>query len=97
LPEHVEVAAYYVVSEAIINATKHAGATVVRVELAAEDALVRLTIRDDGAGGADPSQGSGLIGIRDRVEAIGGTMELESRPGQGTALRFSLPCEGPAR
>jgi PAS domain S-box-containing protein len=97
LPEHVEVAAYYVVAEAIANAAKHAHATVVRVELAAEDSLVRLAICDDGAGGADPSRGSGLIGLRDRVEAIGGTMELESRPGHGTAIRICLPCEGPTQ
>ena len=86
LPEAVGVAAYYVVSEALTNAAKHARASVVHVELKAEDSIVELAIRDDGVGGAHPDRGSGLIGLRDRVEALGGTFEIQSSPGRGTSL-----------
>jgi hypothetical protein len=79
LPEPVEVAAYYVVSEALTNVVKHARASLVRVVLQVRDEILELVIRDDGAGGADPSRGSGLIGLRDRVDAIGGTIVVESR------------------
>ena len=85
-PERVEVAAYYVASEALANAAKHAAASVVRIEAAVRDGALELTIRDDGVGGADPAQGSGLIGLVDRVEAIGGTIEVASPAGAGTAL-----------
>jgi signal transduction histidine kinase len=88
------VAAYYVVSEALANAAEHAQASVVHVALAAEDGLVALSIRDDGVGGADPEQGSGLIGLRDRIEAVGGTIEIESAPGRGTALLVTIPLDG---
>jgi signal transduction histidine kinase len=81
LPERVEVTAYYVVAEALTNAAKHAGASAVRVEVDAEDGLVRLDIRDDGVGGADPTRGSGLVGLKDRVAATGGTLRVDSRPG----------------
>jgi signal transduction histidine kinase len=91
LPERVEVAAYYVVSEALTNVAKHAKASVVQVHVEADDGLVRLAIRDDGVGGADPTRGSGLIGLKDRVEATGGTMRVDSRPGQGTSLVVELP------
>jgi signal transduction histidine kinase len=94
LPDQVEVAAYYVVSEALTNAAKHAQASVVQVELEARDAIVRLAIRDDGVGGADPAQGSGLIGLRDRIEALGGTLELTSPTGNGTTLLIEIPLEG---
>jgi PAS domain S-box-containing protein len=94
LPEQVEVAAYYVVSEALANAAEHAQASVVHVALAAEDGRVALSIRDDGVGGADPEQGSGLIGLRDRIEALGGTIEIESAPGRGTALLVTIPLDG---
>jgi len=95
LPEPVEVAAYYVVSEALANAAKHAGASgaEVTVELAWDRLAVR--VRDDGSGGADPGGGSGLIGLRDRVEALGGTMVLTSPAGQGTTLLAELPLDGP--
>jgi signal transduction histidine kinase len=92
-PEHVEVAAYYVVSEALTNAAKHAHASVVHVELEAGDAVVRLAIRDDGVGGADPEQGSGLVGLSDRVEALGGTLQVTSPAGSGTTLLIELPVE----
>jgi PAS domain S-box-containing protein len=91
LPEQVEVAAYYLVSEALTNGAKHAQASVVHVGLAVADGMVRIAIRDDGVGGADPAGGSGLIGIRDRVEALGGTIELVSPAGRGTSLSVTIP------
>jgi signal transduction histidine kinase len=91
LPEPVEVAAYYVVSEALANAAKHAQASAVHVELDAHDAALRLAIRDDGDGGADPAQGSGLIGLSDRIQALGGTFQVTSPPGGGTALLAEVP------
>jgi signal transduction histidine kinase len=91
LPERIEVTAYYVVAEALTNAAKHANASLVRVEVDRDDGLVRLGIRDDGVGGADPARGSGLVGLKDRVEATGGTLRVESRPGQGTSLLAELP------
>jgi PAS domain S-box-containing protein len=94
LPGPVDVAAYYVVSEALTNAAKHAQASVVRVELKAEDSIVELAIRDDGVGGADPERGSGLIGLRDRVEALGGTIEIASGPGRGTSVVVTIPIDG---
>ena len=93
LPEQLEVAAYYIVSEALTNAAKHARASVVHVNLAVEDSIVRLEMRDDGVGGADPDRGSGLIGLRDRVEALGGRMEVESPAGGGTSLLVRIPVE----
>jgi signal transduction histidine kinase len=93
LPERVEVAAYYVVAEALANVAKHANASVAEVEVAVDDGLVRLGIRDDGIGGADPTRGSGLVGLKDRVEATGGTLQVESRPGQGTRLMAELPVD----
>jgi len=97
LPERVEVAAYYVVSEALTNAAKHAHASVVKVELDAHDATLQLAIRDDGLGGADPSRGSGLVGLSDRIEALGGTLEVTSPTGGGTTLLIELPVEGESR
>ena len=91
LPQPVEVAAYYVVSEALTNAAKHAHASVVQVAAEARDGALRLSIRDDGVGGADPSRGSGLIGITDRVDALGGTIEVSSPAGEGTTLLITLP------
>jgi signal transduction histidine kinase len=93
LPERVEVTAYYVVSEALTNAVKHADASAVQVDVDRDDGLVRLAIRDDGVGGADPGRGSGLIGLKDRVEGTGGTMRVESRPGEGTSLLVELPVD----
>jgi signal transduction histidine kinase len=87
------VAAYYVVAEALTNVAKHAGASLVQVVLDTEDGLVRLDIRDDGVGGADLARGSGLVGLKDRVEATGGTLQVDSRPGEGTYLLAELPIE----
>jgi signal transduction histidine kinase len=94
LPEPVEVAVYYVVSEGLTNAVKHAHASVVNVELDTPDLMLRLVIRDDGIGGADPGDGSGLIGLSDRIEALGGTLQVISPAGKGTTLRIEVPLEG---
>ncbi|HWE13509.1 MAG TPA: GAF domain-containing sensor histidine kinase [Solirubrobacteraceae bacterium] len=94
LPAHIEVAAYYVVSEALTNAAKHAHASTVKVDLNVRSALVQLAIRDDGIGGANLGQGSGLIGLRDRVEALGGTLQITSPIGSGTTLLIEIPVEG---
>jgi signal transduction histidine kinase len=91
LSDHVGVAAYYAVSEALANAAKHAGASAVHVELDAPDATLRLVIRDDGIGGADPARGSGLTGLRDRIEAVGGTLDVTSPAGGGTTLLIEIP------
>jgi PAS domain S-box-containing protein len=90
LPDSIEVAAYYVVSEALTNAAKYAEASVVTVRLHA-DSIVDLEISDDGVGGADPLRGSGLLGLRDRVEALGGSIEIVSPPGGGTSMRVRIP------
>jgi signal transduction histidine kinase len=89
--EPVEVAAYYVASEALANAAKHGQATCVWIDLSERDSYVELAIRDDGVGGADPANGSGLIGLRDRVEAVGATIDVTSPRGEGTTLRARLP------
>jgi signal transduction histidine kinase len=91
LPERVEVAAYYVVAEALANVAKHARASVAYVDVDAHDDALRLRVRDDGVGGADPARGSGLIGLNDRVAALGGTMQLDSPVGKGTSLLVTLP------
>jgi signal transduction histidine kinase len=92
LPEPVEVAAYYVVSEALANAAKHARAQVVAVAVSARHGTLRLSVRDDGVGGATPGAGSGLLGLTDRVESLGGTISVDSPPGEGTTLRVELPA-----
>jgi signal transduction histidine kinase len=91
LPQPVEAAAYYVVSEALTNAVKHANATAVQVQLTANDGWLHLSIGDDGDGGADPAQGTGIIGLIDRVDAMGGKLRLRSPYGQGTSLTIGLP------
>jgi signal transduction histidine kinase len=94
LPERVEVAAYYVVSEALTNAAKHAHATVVHVDADVAGHALRLRVRDNGAGGADPVRGTGLVGLKDRVEALGGTITVQSPAGAGTCLDVALPLAG---
>jgi signal transduction histidine kinase/PAS domain-containing protein len=93
LPEPVEVAAYYVVSEALTNAAKHADASATQVAVEIHDGVLELSIRDDGRGGADARRGSGLIGLADRVDALGGTIEVASPIGEGTRLHVTLPIE----
>jgi PAS domain S-box-containing protein len=90
LPEQIEAAAYYVVAEALANVHKHASARRVRVRAATDDRCVQVTVADDGTGGAD-QQGSGLRGLADRVESLGGTLTLESPTGDGTRLRAEIP------
>jgi signal transduction histidine kinase len=95
LPEPIEVAAYFIVSEALTNATKHARASRVEISLALRNFSLLLSIRDDGIGGADLRQGSGLAGLQDRIEALGGTLDLDSTPGNGTSLGVTLPLTQP--
>jgi signal transduction histidine kinase len=91
LPERVEVGAYYVVSEALTNAAKHAQASAVRVDVDAANGILRVSVSDDGIGGAVFARGSGLVGLKDRVEALGGRISLESPHGAGTSIRVELP------
>lgn len=91
LPESVEVAAYYVVAEALTNATKHASASEVTVRATADDDELAVSVSDDGVGGAVSGGGSGLIGLKDRVEALSGRLEVSSPPGAGTALSVRIP------
>jgi signal transduction histidine kinase len=93
LPEAAEVAAYYVVAEALTNAAKHAHASQVNVRAQAGAANLRLSIRDDGVGGADLAKGSGLTGLTNRVEILGGHLEISSKAGSGTSLLVDIPLE----
>ena len=97
LPDDVEVAAYYVAAEALTNAAKHARASAIHLSATTSDGTLLLLVRDDGVGGADPSGGSGLVGLEDRVEALGGTIKIDSPAGRGTSLMVALPiATGPA-
>jgi signal transduction histidine kinase len=91
MPSVVEVAAYHLVSEALTNAARHAHATVVHVQTTIQDGDLHLSIRDDGAGGADPHCGTGLTGLQDRVEALGGHLTITSPAGSGTLLSATIP------
>ena len=91
LPELIEVTAYFLVSEALTNAAKHARASTITVAVEAADGILHLLVRDDGVGGADLTGGTGLLGLKDRVEAIGGRIFLDSPRGAGTTLRAELP------
>jgi len=93
LPESAEVAAYYVVAEALTNAAKHAQASAVKVCADTSQDSLNLSIEDNGIGGADTGRGSGLIGLTDRVEAIGGKLTISSPPGSGTSLLVTIPLE----
>jgi GAF domain-containing protein len=97
LEERLEVTAYYVASEALANTAKHAQASVAEIRVDTREGVLELVIRDDGVGGADPARGSGLIGLADRVEALGGTIAIESPAGGGTALHVELPIATGAR
>ncbi len=90
-PEPVEVAAYYVVAEALTNAAKHAHASHAHLAVQAHHDRLHLSVADDGVGGADPTRGSGLVGLSDRVQALGGTITVHSPTGQGTTLQIDLP------
>jgi signal transduction histidine kinase len=91
LPEEVEVSAYYVVAEALTNAAKHSRASAVSVEVEVTGEALRVAVRDNGTGGADLARGTGLAGLKDRVEALGGRIFLDSRPGAGTSLQAEFP------
>jgi len=93
LPEPIEVAAYFIASEALANATKHSQATRIEVSLTRRGERLLLSVRDDGVGGADPARGSGLVGLTDRVEALGGSISITSRPRRGTHISAELPVE----
>jgi signal transduction histidine kinase len=97
LPQWVAAAAYFVCAEALTNTAKHAAATRVTVAVTASDGRLRVEITDDGVGGADPARGSGLRGLADRVEASGGTLQVQSVPGRGTHLAAEIPLGGQAR
>ena len=91
MPPQIEMTAYFVIAEALTNAATHAGATGARVRAARHDGELLLEVRDDGAGGADPERGTGLLGLADRVAACGGTLTLDSPTGAGTTLTVTLP------
>jgi signal transduction histidine kinase len=91
LPEPLEVATYFIVSEALANAAKYASASVVQVEVKTNEGSLFISVSDDGVGGAVPSRGSGLVGLQDRVEALGGTIAVQSVRGEGTSMRVELP------
>jgi signal transduction histidine kinase len=93
LPDPVEVAAYQVVAEALSNAAEHANASVVRVGIRPRGNRLHMLVRDDGVGGADPARGWGLMGLSDRVQALGGTMTVHSPAGEGTVLQVDLPID----
>jgi signal transduction histidine kinase len=97
LPEPVEVAAYYTVAEALTNIAKYAGASAAEVEATTGEGVLQVWVRDDGRGGADFDRGSGLAGLKDRIEALSGRISLHSPPGAGTTLQIALPLSGPAR
>jgi signal transduction histidine kinase len=92
LPAAVEAAAYFAVSEALTNVAKYADATQARVSVSRVDGYLDVSIEDDGRGGADPTAGSGLEGLRDRLAALNGTLAIDSAPGAGTQVRARLPC-----
>jgi signal transduction histidine kinase len=93
LPDPVELAAYYVVAEMLTNAAKHAQASVVHITVEVHDGRLHLSVRDDGVGGADPTRGSGLVGVRDRVEALDGVTSVHSPLGGGTSVKVELPLQ----
>jgi signal transduction histidine kinase len=94
LPERIEVGAYYVVSEALTNAAKHADASQVTICVEDIDGVLRVVVRDEGRGGADITRGSGLAGLKDRVDALGGRIHVESPPGAGTSVQAEFPFSG---
>jgi PAS domain S-box-containing protein len=94
LPENIEATVYYIVSEALTNVVKHAQATKAKVDMTLAADVLRFEITDDGRGGADPSAGSGILGLRDRAEAVGGTLFVVSPPGKGTVVTAQLPLSG---
>jgi signal transduction histidine kinase len=95
LPEAIEAAAYYVVAEALTNVAKYARASGARIDIAVDESRVVIEVADDGVGGAEPREGGGLRGLADRVEALGGRLDVRSPGGEGTLLRAEIPFERP--
>jgi signal transduction histidine kinase len=93
LPDRVESASYFVVSEALTNVAKYARATHASVNVRRDNGRVLVEVSDDGVGGADPANGTGLSGLVDRISSLGGSLEVDSRPGSGTTVRAEIPCE----
>ena len=93
LEDAVEAAAYFLVSESLANVAKYAQASRVRIGITQRNGDAIVDIEDDGVGGADPSRGSGLRGLSDRVQALGGTLDVESPRGRGTRIHAEIPCE----
>jgi len=91
VPEHIELAVYFIVSESLTNASKYAAAGAVRIRVAREERVLLIEIADDGRGGADAAGGTGLRGLMDRVDALGGSFDVDSPPGAGTRISASLP------
>jgi signal transduction histidine kinase len=91
LPPDIELAAYFVVSESLTNARRYAGACAIEVRVGHVDDELLVEIVDDGCGGADPAAGTGLRGLADRIDTLGGRLEVDSRPGDGTRVSARLP------
>src|SRR5262249_14203083 len=91
-PDQVQAGAHYVVAEGLANVAKHAHASVAAVSLVRRGGRLIVRVRDDGVGGADPNRGTGIRGLTDRVQALGGRLRYESSPGQGTEIRVTIPC-----
>jgi signal transduction histidine kinase len=97
LPLSVQTTAYFVVAEALTNASKHAHSARIEVRVAVGEGAAMVEVRDDGGGGARPARGSGLSGLADRVSALGGTLEIDSPAGAGTTIRARIPVTAPGR
>jgi signal transduction histidine kinase len=96
LPERIELAAYFIVSESLTNASKYAGASEVRIRVVRDAEALLVEIVDDGCGGADPASGTGLRGLADRIDSLGGRLEIDSPPSAGTRVSARLPLLAPA-
>jgi signal transduction histidine kinase len=96
VPENVALAAYFVVTESLTNVSRYANASAARVRVAIEDGALRVEVIDDGVGGADPTAGTGLRGLGDRVEVLGGRLSVESALGAGTRVRAAIPLQAGA-
>jgi signal transduction histidine kinase len=94
LPEEIELTAYYIVAEALTNTAKYSHASLIHILVETRDRILRIAVRDDGVGGADPARGTGLLGLKQRAQATGGTVSLHSPPGAGTLLDVGLPLDG---